>query len=162
MEWHEASPRILNRVRYAALRVTHFSISTTHPGVPESLALHFPSLQVLQLKSTQRVDVRRLLENLEGRLKVLVDRSAGDGGVESGDLAMVLRRDELESVEGLKGVIMGKGRKSEELVMSCVGRGVRLEEREQGEEGGEDPFIPRRFGELWNVRFETKGSASQE
>lgn len=139
--WHADSPRALNPVRYAALRVSHFAVSTTTPGVPESLALHFPSLRVLQLQSTQSIDPKRLFGNLEGPLEYLVDRSKISAGVDPGELAMVLRRAETVSVEGLRAVRVV--RTSEELVMACVGVGARLEVRESRRDGSE-PYIPPR------------------
>ena len=142
LEWNGDSPRVLNPVRYAALRVTHLALSSSHSGVPESLAIHFPSLKVLQVRSTKPVDVGRMLGNLEGPLDVLVDRSAGPGaGVDPGDLAQVLRRGGLESIGELKGVRIA--RTSEELVMACVGVGARLEVRESRLDPHE-PFIPSR------------------
>ncbi|KAL8287400.1 hypothetical protein RQP46_003258 [Phenoliferia psychrophenolica] len=143
LEWHADSARTLNPVRYLALRVTHLALSSSHPGVPESLAIHFPSLKVLELKSTARINVERLLANLEGPLDVLADRSVGmAAGIEPGSLAQVLRKGYIESVDELKRVRVG--RTSEELVMACVGVGAKLEVRPGNGLEAEEPFIPRR------------------
>lgn len=142
LSWSSDSPRILNPVRFLSWPVTHLSLSTATPGVPEALALHFPSLRKLDVRSTCSVDFGRLVRNLEGarRLEVFVDRSEA-GGVEVEEIGRVLS-EEGDRLEGLR--MIGVGESSEELEKVCAARGIRIEVLAKGDVGGEEPYVPPR------------------
>ena len=134
LTWDGSAGPALNGVRYAALRVTRLVLSTSTPGLVESAALHFPSLERLEVRAACRVDAGRLFGNLERPLVELVDRSGEGAGVGRRGLGWVVATGDLEGVRGLRrAVLSGGGGEGMEMVrVACQAKGVELvvEERE--------------------------------
>ncbi|KAM0750886.1 hypothetical protein T439DRAFT_325933 [Meredithblackwellia eburnea MCA 4105] len=160
LSWNE-SPRILNPIRYAALKVHHLALSTTTAGVPEAMVLHFPSLRLLEIQSNHSVDGKRLLENIEGPgLDALVDRSVEGAGVGADELADMLRRPYTSSSVSLKGVRTRN--LTLELEKVCTRRRIRVERLKPLMREVDEPYIPPRFSALWKVELGPAIEASQK
>lgn len=97
----------------------------------ESLALHCPMLETLEVDAGVTVDPVRLFENLEQPLKVLVDRSpsAEHGrGLDRRRLAWVIASGGYPFARELQRVQLGRSAKEERtmLKVACAARGVHL------------------------------------
>lgn len=142
LDWHGASPRILNPIRYVVLRLETLAITSSEPGVIESIVLHCPLLKRLEMKAMVGVDAVRLFANLEAPLKELVDRSTMDGaGLDERLLAFIIEGGEMKFARGLERVELAVEKRSKTalkaLRQACETRGVVVAEvvPEEGDMG---------------------------
>lgn len=146
LDWDQ-SPRILNPIRYAALRVEQLALTTSTPGVVEAFVLHCPSLKQLTLRASVPVNAARLLGNLEERLSELVDKSEGPGcGVDARMLGLIIAGGCLKQGRKLRRLSI-VGKKAEEnrraeLVKACAERQVIVTVEQSAAVVGDDPWIP--------------------
>lgn len=131
LEWDGPAGPALHAVRYAALRVKTLRVRTRTPGLVESLVMHFPMLEGLEVRAGCGVDAARLVGNLEWPLKELVDWGREGEGLGRSGLAWVIGSGEYQFARELERVevgVVGSGdQEGDELLrVACAAKGVQL------------------------------------